>query len=415
MKCPHCGKEIENDSKFCKYCAKRIEADGDAQNQTEKNDSEIDLKSGFENGLEGGRGENNIPPYYRSNMNPPESQKSNYVRKGPSQLRALISVILFTALLFLCQACVTSGYTNSLMLEYPMTDTPSEEAMFEYRQNLIERVSEKTTVILLIANLLVLLIVCLIFQLRRKNPRVEMSFFRVNPFRFASFAVFGMALNVFVSCTLSLIPLPEEFRSSFESAYSSLYSGSVVSSVAVEIFSVALVAGIVEEIIFRGIALRRLIPAFGSFFSVVITSLIFGLAHGTPIAIGYAFILGLLFGTIFVQYKSIVPSIICHVFFNLTSYLLSAAPENSIFFIYIISIALIILLTYRIFVRHPTFYDVFYDTDSLIPPVNEREVEIVSRLREMQKNGDAAPEELVTLTDEWEENRKNARESSKKR
>ncbi|MGN1409863.1 MAG: type II CAAX prenyl endopeptidase Rce1 family protein [Eubacteriales bacterium] len=395
MKCPHCGKEIEDDSKFCKYCTKRIESDTGGLNSTDNP-------------------ENSIPPHYPIDMNPPEFQKSNSVRKGTSKLRALVSVILYISLLFIFQSCVTSGYTTSLMLDSPIPGTTSDEAALDYMQNLVDRVNEKTTIILLIANLLVLLSVCLIFQLRRKNPRVEMSVFRVNPFRFASFAVFGMALNVFVSCTLSFIPLPDEILSSFESTYSTLYSGGGINSLIVEIFSVAVVAGIVEEIIFRGIALRRLIPAFGNFWSVVITALLFGLAHGTPIAIGYAFLIGLLFGTIFVCYKSIVPCIVCHIFFNLTSYLLSAAPEYSIFFIYVISIALIILLTYRIFIRRPTFYDIFYDTDSLIPPINEREREIVSKLREMQKTGDADPDELVTLADDWEENRKSTGKSSKK-
>ena len=400
MKCPHCGKEIENDSKFCKYCAKRIELDTSEQNSTNNSDSTPQ--------------KNVIPPIYRIDMNPPEHQKSNSVQKGSSKFRALISVILYISLLFIFQSCVTSGYTTSLMLDSPIPSTTSSEAAEDYMQNFIDRVSEKTTVILLIANLLVLLSVCLLFQLRRKNPRFEMSIFRINPFRFVSFAIFGMALNVFVSCTLSFIPLPEKFLSSFESTYNSLYSGGGMYSLIVEIFSVAVVAGIVEEIIFRGIALRRLIPAFGNFWSVIITALLFGLAHGTPIAIGYAFVLGLLFGSIFVCYKSIVPCIVCHIFFNLTSYLISAAPEYSIFFIYVISIALIILLTYRIFIRRPTFYDVFYDTDSLIVPINERETEIVSKLREMQKTGEADPDELVTLADEWTDNRKSIRESSKK-
>lgn len=395
MKCPHCGKEIEDDSKFCKYCTKRIEPDTGGMNSADNS-------------------ENSIPPHYSIDMNPPELQKSNSVRKGISRLRALVSVILYISLLFIFQSCVTSGYTTSLMLDSPIPSTTSGEAALDYMQNLVDLVSKKTTIILLIANLLVLLSVCMIFQLRRKNPRIEMSFFRVNPFRIASFAVFGMALNVFVSCTLSFIPLPDEILSSFESTYSSLYSGGGINSLIVEIFSVAIVAGFVEEIIFRGIALRRLIPAFGNFWSVVITALLFGLAHGTPIAIGYAFLIGLLFGTIFVCYKSIVPCIFCHIFFNLTSYLLSAAPEYSFFFIYIISIALIILLTYRIFIRRPTFYDIFYDTDSLIPPINEREREIVSKLREMQRTGEADPDELIALSDAWEENRKSTDKSSKK-
>ncbi len=399
MKCPHCGNEIEDGSKFCKYCAKKLD-------DLSKNVSDGENKT-----VEAGD-DSTAPLYYIPESGTPFSKvPPKKVKRG--KLRALISVILFVSLMFICQSCVISGYTASLMLDSGgALISPSFEESLDIVNEIVEKVNEKTVLILFISNLVTLLVICLIFTLRRKNPRTEMSLFKINPFRFPSFAVFGMALNVFVSIVLSLIPFPENIMSAYDDQYSSLYMGSGAGALIFEIISVALVTGIVEELIFRGIALKRLIPAFGKTWAVIISSVIFGLAHGTPIAILYSTLLGALFGILYTAYGSVIPSIICHIFFNLTSYVIGFFPEGALFALFVISICLIILLGYRTFVRRPTFYDVFYDTDGRIPPINERERELISNLREMQKHGGDA-DSLIEITVAWHKNRKTHAKDSK--
>ena len=81
MKCPNCGRDNEDNGKFCKYCGCPLNAEYP-------------------------------PPYYNINMNPPESEKK---QKFKARLRAVLVSVLFVFLLFGCQSCVTSGYTFSLM------------------------------------------------------------------------------------------------------------------------------------------------------------------------------------------------------------------------------------------------------------------------------------------------------------
>ena len=380
MKCPNCGRDNEEGGKFCKYCGCPLNAEYP-------------------------------PPYYSINMNPPESEKK---RKFKARLRAVLVSVLFVFLLFGCQSCVTSGYTFSLMSGMSVKDFASSESVAALYEEILAKVTDKTTMILFIANLLTVFIVCLLFRMRGKNPRSEVSAYAVNPLRVPTFALFGIAMNVFISITISLIPFSESVVDSFNSTYAGIENVSSASELIFSVLSVAIVTGITEELIFRGISMKRLVPAFGKVPSVIITALIFGLAHGTPIAIGYAFLIGLLFGYMYVSYGSIVPSVVCHIFFNMTSFLLPYVPDYSLIFLYIISAALIILLSYRMFVRHPVFSDIVYDRDNIIKPINEHEREIISTLKSKQMSGDIDSEEMLTLMEDWEKNRREEKENKRK-
>lgn len=378
MKCPNCGREITENDKFCKYCGCYLSSAEQV-------------------------------PTYKIDMNPPPVQKSRF-RDG---FRAILFCFMLVFVLFGCQSCVTSGYTVSLMSS-SFASLTSPESMEKLMEDTLNAVLDNTTMILFISNLLTVFILCVIFRMRGRDPRAEVSAYTVNPFRIPTFALYGLVLNVFVSITLSYLPLSDSLIEQFNASYESISTFSTPLELAFTILSVAVVTGIAEELVFRGAAMKRLIPVFGKGVSVVITALIFGMSHGTPIAMGYAFIIGLLFGYMYVSYGSIVPSLVCHIFFNLTSYILPYAPDYTIIFIYIISASLLILLSYRIFVRRPVFSDVVYDRDERIPQINEREKEIVTTLRTMQRTGEMDSDDMLELMEAWEENRNSAKNKKEK-
>ena len=388
MKCPRCGRENSDANRFCIYCSAPLGAQGQS---TDGGNIIRDPSNG------------GVPP----------------IKKRPSAgniIRALVFTLVLFAVMMLSQSCVISGYTASVMMSDPtLAASLADETTYVDAMTLIlERVNEKTALIMLIANALTLLLIFLWFRLRKRDPRSEVSLSRINMLRIPTFAVFGMALNVFVSVTVSIIPLPDSIVEAFENQYSAFYFTSDVRYLVTEIISTALVAGFVEEIVFRGAPMKRLIPAVGRIPALIITSAVFAVAHGTPIAIGYAFVLGLLFGGIYLRYNSIVPTVICHIFFNLTSYIISAAPDGTVLWLYIISIAVIILLSYRIFVRYPVFSDIVCDTDHVIKPINAEELDIRGRLEKMREENDTDPDEILALTEEWEENQRRASEENKK-
>lgn len=78
---------------------------------------------------------------------------------------------------------------------------------------------------------------------------------------------------------------------------------------------VVILAPILEEIMFRGIALNCLAPVNRTF-ALIASSLLFGLMHCNFNQIFNGFLIGMVFGYIALKCGSIVPAIICHIFAN---------------------------------------------------------------------------------------------------
>ncbi|MDR1693548.1 MAG: CPBP family intramembrane metalloprotease [Oscillospiraceae bacterium] len=83
---------------------------------------------------------------------------------------------------------------------------------------------------------------------------------------------------------------------------------------------------IAEELCFRALTLGRLLQAFPPFRANLIQAAIFGLVHGTPIAMGYAFLFGLFLGTLYQKTGRLGLVILSHIAFNSASLLLSIIP-----------------------------------------------------------------------------------------
>lgn len=373
MNCPRCGREMRDGDKFCPGCGYRPSPD-----------------------------------------EMPQQENARAVREKPKTGRivmAVLSLLLYVGLMFGTQSCVMSGYMTSLMLENGVAAVTDQDALLAQAEGLIAAVQDKIVEILLVSNLVTLLVICLIFRLRRKSPKQEMGVFFVNPFRLVTFALFGTALNVFFSVTIPLLPLPEEIMNAVNAQFSGLYTGA---SLFTQIFTVAVVTPIVEELIFRGIGMSRLTPLIGGVGAAAVTAVVFGFAHGTVVAVLYAAAMGIVFALMYTRYNSVVPSVVAHAFFNLTSFWLAEIPEGTaIIGVYFIAIAMLLWCTYRIFVRYPTFNDILSDRDSRIKPVNQTEADIMMRLNAIQNREnhdlDELGDELEALEKKWEENRSNSK------
>ncbi|MGN1346778.1 MAG: type II CAAX prenyl endopeptidase Rce1 family protein [Eubacteriales bacterium] len=351
MKCPRCGAENYSGAKFCTTCKTALTA-----------------------GKPGVRG----------------------------VVSAVFHALFYIFVFFACQYLVTMGYMMSLMTGALSSGTFDESALF----SISEQVVQQTVMISLISNLLTILVVCILFQLRKKNPAGEFDLRPVNRLRCPTFFLFGAALNLFVSGTISFLPLPQEVIESFETQYSSLYGETPL---ALEIFSIAIVTGITEEIVFRGLVTSRLSRGMRTGTAVVVSSVLFGLAHGTLLAAVYAALLGLVFTLMYEKFHSIVPSMLCHIAFNATSYLLEAVNDRWFFPLYLFSIAVMLFCAYRIFFRRPTFYDYVLDTVGEHRLRDDTERTILAEVRRRQEDDTLTPEIMEQLAERWEENAANSR------
>jgi len=148
--------------------------------------------------------------------------------------------------------------------------------------------------------------------------------------------------------TLTVLPLPESLYEALNNQYAGLMGQAPL---AVEILSTAVVTGILEEVIFRGLALSRLKRGMNRWIAVALSALLFGVVHGVLIAVIYASVMGLILALLSERHRSIVPAMICHIFFNLTSFWFTTENNFVILALYSASAAVLLAGSYALFRR----------------------------------------------------------------
>ena len=95
-------------------------------------------------------------------------------------------------------------------------------------------------------------------------------------------------------------------------------------------FSVALLAPLVEELVFRGAILRSLLGKWPlrPGIAVIVSALIFSFCHGNPAQMPHAFIAGLLLGWMYWRTNSVVPGIALHWTNNTIAFVLCNVMAN---------------------------------------------------------------------------------------
>lgn len=148
--------------------------------------------------------------------------------------------------------------------------------------------------------------------------RSEEPYFR---FSFAGIPLLAYPVLYLVTVSLAtlsmpiteLIPMPETLERMFEEL---MGDGNVF------MFLAAVVAApIFEELIFRGIILDGFLRNYSKWPAIIMSSLIFGVAHLNPWQFVVAFLLGIFLGWIYYRTRSILPCIAIHVFANGSSFL----------------------------------------------------------------------------------------------
>ena len=118
-----------------------------------------------------------------------------------------------------------------------------------------------------------------------------------------------------------------------------------ISNGSVRVFTVMFMAPIAEELVFRGISLGAARSALmwekSDILAVILSALLFGLAHGNTVQFCYAFPVGIILAIITVWSSSLILSILLHITINVSSYMMDYIPATH-FDISVISISAII-------------------------------------------------------------------------
>lgn len=173
----------------------------------------------------------------------------------------------------------------------------------------------------MISGLLTIAIVIAVYRVRRK-PMAEALWLRgVDGPILLTGAALAPALYLIVGGALAL--LPEAWLESYNEASAGIDSGTLTG-----VLAVAVVAPVVEELIFRGLMLNRLSRVMPGWLAAVLSSAAFGVCHRHPVWFAYAFVLGAFFALLDLRAQSILPSILGHIAFNAISQILSFVPEE---------------------------------------------------------------------------------------
>lgn len=91
---------------------------------------------------------------------------------------------------------------------------------------------------------------------------------------------------------------------------------------------VCILAPLAEEVIFRGAVLRTMLEHWEGnkrWTAIIISALLFALAHMNPAQMPHAFLLGLLIGWLYERSRSLIPCVVLHCANNTIAYLMTAA------------------------------------------------------------------------------------------
>ncbi len=113
------------------------------------------------------------------------------------------------------------------------------------------------------------------------------------------------------------------------------------------VFMLLIVTPIIEEYAFRGVLLNTL-GKYGKVFALIASALIFGLAHTHFSEIIPAFAMGILLGKTSLRYRSIRPTIMIHILFNVLLYWLCIVPSSIARYMAYILAVIFILTVYLI-------------------------------------------------------------------
>ena len=110
----------------------------------------------------------------------------------------------------------------------------------------------------------------------------------------------------------------------FQDVTTNTMTQKVMQSLGLSVFTTAFLPGLVEEILFRGVLYSRLRKA-NPIKGILLSALLFGIAHMNFQQFSYAFFLGIVFGCLLEATDSIFATITAHMIFNGSSILLTYA------------------------------------------------------------------------------------------
>ena len=242
-----------------------------------------------------------------------------------SLLKALGYFGIYLGAQFLVTFVYTIFVTIPVVVKYSLGDYNLMDPVIfdQYMDEIMQPVLDATMPLTLVSGLLTIGVVCLIFVCRKKKLTEALCLRKISAGTGVSVAMMGFGFNLLLGMLFML--LPEAWIDSYSEAATTTFAGDFW----VVAITVAIMAPLVEEIVFRGRIYTRLKQGMPLVAAVIITSLWFGAMHGHPLWVAYASLLGFIMIWIFERTKSLIASMLFHFGYNLVAVIEMALPENA--------------------------------------------------------------------------------------
>lgn len=184
---------------------------------------------------------------------------------------------------------------------------------------------------IIFASIIAIPIFYAISKARKQNLSQICSFSYIKPMSLFVLIIAGISINLSSGYLLEITQRLDFLRGYFE-AHDELMKTLVGgSNIIIAFIGTAIVAPIIEEILFRGLIFNELKKVMSVTVAVVLQGVLFGIYHFQVVQGAYAIVFGILMGLAYVWTKSIWSSIIIHIMINGTSVILSNIPEEAEF------------------------------------------------------------------------------------
>lgn len=214
----------------------------------------------------------------------------------------------------------------------------------EINQNGMEFTARNAVWFIVIAAAITLLIMFITSLIRKKRFSEMTGMEKTSPKNSLAGAMIGLGFAPVVLTVLSL--LPGSVMQNYAQSASVLGGGTLVGT----ILGAVIAAPVIEEIICRGLIFRGMRKHTSFLPSVIVSSIIFALAHSLSgfsiVWITYTFVLGVVLAIVCEKTGSIIPSIFLHIGFNIFGTVISGliAPYMSTALTIIVAVAGVALI-----------------------------------------------------------------------
>ena len=284
------------------------------------------------------------------------------MKKG---FKAVGKAVVYFAVYLLMQVIVSVVYSSIITTQMTMEMMAAGEELdiaamtTEVTELLMGRLMEMTFV----AGVITLLLFWVVFLIRRKKFTKEVCIRKFPVNGILPIAVLAACFNVVTSVIVTYFPWPQSWADSYAASASSI-DGSLMSWI-----TAVLMAPVLEEIVFRGLMYTRLKKGLPVIAAAVVTSLAFGIAHGTIIWAIYTFIFSMVLIWVFEKFQSLAACIVLHMAYNLSGMALALIPEDAAVVVWV----LFALGVVGVYFMHKTIVKITADIPKMeeVPAVEE--------------------------------------------